>query len=323
MRRALTALLLVLSAPAVAQTGDPTAQLEQLRTALQSLGSQLQNGARTLPGNTLQPGPGLQSPFAAALPAPDVLQPPKVSDILSEPALLRPPAEPGHTDQNGSGTQRLPAFTGPSSKVPIGYVATGTLTMTINSDYPGPWRGQLTQPIYSIDNREVLFPEGTVIVGRTVRVGGPNEAINDRLGLLPTYLVRADGTPFKINQQAILDELGIAGIPGDVDYHIGVQLAAIGAFVGVQALPNVVSAQGGAAPVTTNNQPVPAFVNQTSQAGDTILQRYLTLVPTVTVHSGTPIRIFFQDELLAPDLRPRDRFELTNIAASAPKEAKR
>jgi type IV secretory pathway VirB10-like protein len=284
-----TALLLTLSAaPAFAQLGNQSAQIEQLKSALQNLSTQFQTTTgHPLLGTPLASGPGT-------------------------------PASEKKTETNpitgGKPEDTEPQWTGPTSKVPIGYVATGVLTMTVNSDYPGPWRGHLTQPIYSIDNRTILFPEGTVIVGRTVRVGGPNEAINDRLGLMPTYLVRADGTPFKINQQAMLDELGIAGIPGDVDYHVGIQLAAIGAFVGVQALPNVVSAQGGATPSTTTTSPVPAFANQTSQAGENILQRYLTLVPTITVREGAPIRIFFQEEMIAPDLRPRDRFELTNIA---------
>jgi len=34
----------------------------------------------------------------------------------------------------------------------------GLLTMTVNSDRPGPWRGTLTQPIDSVDKREVLSP---------------------------------------------------------------------------------------------------------------------------------------------------------------------
>ena len=298
MNRSLFAAALLLAAPAIAtaQSTDQPAQIQQLKTALQNLASQYQNSTgHPLLGNPLAPGPGtlpMPSPTASAAPP---------GEASTKPALA--PAEP--------------EWIGPTAKIPIGYVATGTLTMTVNSDYPGPWRGYLTQPIYSIDNREVLFPEGTLIVGRTVRVGGPNEAINTRLGLVPSYLVRADGTPFKLSQQAILDEVGIAGIPGSVDYHLGVQLAAIGAFVAVQSLPNVVSAQGGATSTTTAD-PGTALFNQTSQAGQNILQRYMTLVPTITCTEGTPIRIFFQEEMLAPELRPRDRFELTNIATPTP-----
>jgi hypothetical protein len=294
MKRLAIAAIMLIAAPAVAsaQSTDQQAQIQQLKTALQNLATQYQGATgHPLLGNPLAAGPG----------TPPVLPVPQL------------PGTPAETSGKAAETPAEPEWVGPTSKVPIGYVATGILTMTINSDYPGPWRGQLTQPIYSIDNRTVLFPEGTVIVGRTVRVGGPNEAINTRLGLMPTYLVRADGVPFKLHQQAILDEVGIAGIPGDVDYHLGVQLAAIGAFVAVQSLPNVVSAQGGATP-TTSTDPTTAFFNQSSQAGQNILQRYMTLVPTITCTEGTPIRIFFQEEMIAPDLRPRDRFELTNVA---------
>jgi type IV secretory pathway VirB10-like protein len=193
--------------------------------------------------------------------------------------------------------------------VPIGYAASGRLTMTAVSDYPGPWRATLDQPIYTIDRRHVLFPEGSVIVGRTVLVGGQNQAINNRLGFLPTHIVRPDGEAFSIRQQAVLDELGIGAIADQVDYHLGTQLAAVGAFSAIEALPDIIKDQA-----TNERDVIGNFFEQGSSQGQVILQRYLTLLPTVTVRAGTPMRIFFQEELVVPLTRPRDRFELTNIA---------
>jgi len=73
-----------------------------------------------------------------------------------------------------------------------------------------------------------------------IRIGGVNAVIHNRLGLLPTYLVRPDGGAFALAQQAVLDELGISGIADQADCHLGVQLAAIGAFTGVEVLPDIV-----------------------------------------------------------------------------------
>jgi len=198
-------------------------------------------------------------------------------------------------------------------KVPIGYLGYGVTDIEVNSDYPGPWRGRLTMPIYSIDRQAILFPEGTTIVGAVVRISGPNEAINNRLGLLPQYLVWPDGHSFKIKQQSVLDALGVSGIADKVDYHIGETLAGIGAFTAVQSLPDIAKSTAGAASTIT---PGSSFLNQTSQAGTTLLQKYTELVPTVTIRAGTPIRIFFTAEMVnAPVWRAVDRFELTNVGA--------
>jgi len=305
--------------PVAAQQAELTpaqqAQIDQLRASLQQLEQQFQraNGAggpaplAAGPGTAYAaapgiPAPGLYDSYAAALR--DLGLPPK------SPAKAVPAADPRPPAHAGKDPIARPDLPGPVAKIPVGYVAAGTLTMTVNSDAPGPWRGTLSQPIYSIDRAQVLFPEGSLVVGRVIRISGTNEAINNRLGLLPTYLVRPDGEAFPIPQQAILDQLGIGGIADEVDYHIGIQLAAIGAFTAVNSLPEVVSAQGGATPGVAGN-----FFQLSAERGQVILNRYLTLLPTITVKAGTEFRVFFSEEMVAPLVRPRDRFELTNIGA--------
>ncbi len=326
MRRAAwTVGICALVLPALAQadeglTAAQQQQIDQLRASVVQLQQQLQamNG-RTIAVPPLAPGsgaptggleePGSYASYRAALqqllgpasplPAPPTAAPgtaPAGNPSATAPAAARP-------------TAARPDLGGPAAKIPVGYVAAGTLTMTVNSDYPGPWRGTLSQPIYSIDGSEVLFPEGSVVVGRVIRISGPNDAINNRLGLLPTYLVRPDGESFPINQQAILDQLGISGIADQVDYHLGVQLAAIGAFTGVNSLPDIIAAQGGAFGTIQGN-----FFQLTTERGQILLNRYLTLLPTITVRAGTDFRIFFSEEMFPQIVRPRDRFELTNMA---------
>jgi type IV secretory pathway VirB10-like protein len=280
-------------------TPDQAAALARLISMPLPQGQQPQ-GAPAQPGAS---GVTIYPPFAEGAPA----------------APAQPPAPPA---QRGGPEP----YEGPTAKIPIGYSAVATLTTTINSDYPGPWRATLAQPIYSIDRRSVLFPEGSVVVGRVIQIGGTNAAIYNRVGLLPRYIVRPDGYAFKINDQAILDELGINGIADQVDYHIGVQLAAIGAFTAVEALPGVVSSNLG-----SNNQQAQqnnvetAFPTQAAASGQVILQRYMSLQPTITVRAGAELHIFFQEEMFGPVTGPRDHFELTNIgpksdpAAPAPR----
>lgn len=317
---------LLLPSLVAAQEGLTAAQqqqIDQLRASIVQLQQQLQvmNG-RTIAVPPLVPGsgapaadlgePGSYASYQAAL-RQLLGVPPAVPSAAPLPASAgnasAPPPAAVRPTAGGRSAATRPDLGGPAAKIPVGYVAAGMLTMTVNSDYPGPWRGTLSQPIYSIDGSEVLFPEGSVVVGRVIRISGPNDAINNRLGLLPTYLVRPDGESFPINQQAILDQLGISGIADQVDYHLGVQLAAIGAFTGVNSLPDIIAAQGGAFGTIQGN-----FFQLTTERGQILLNRYLTLLPTITVRAGTDFRIFFSEEMFAQIVRPRDRFELTNMA---------
>lgn len=307
---------LAASAQQTATTPEQLEQMDQLRAALSRLEQQFQRpsgptgaGGQTLvagPGTTYTPVPGAVAPgiyesYAAAL-----------RDLGAPVPAAKPRAAATAPQPAGQGAGKTPVvrpdLPGPVAKIPVGYVAAGTLTMTVNSDAPGPWRGTLSQPIYSIDRSQVLFPEGSLVVGRVIRISGVNEAINNRLGLLPTYLVRPDGEAFPIPQQAILDQLGIGGIADEVDYHLGVQLAAVGAFTAVNSLPEILAAKSGATPDVAGN-----FFQLSAERGQLILNRYLTLLPTITVKAGTEFRVFFSEEMVAPLLRPRDRFELTNM----------
>lgn len=200
-----------------------------------------------------------------------------------------------------------PVYTGPTGKIAIGTLAAGTLSTTVVSDYPGPWKGTLTQPIYTIDRRNVLFPEGTVVVGRVSRVGGVNEAINNRLALIPTELVRPDGTAFKINQNAITDDSGTSGLSDKVDYHFPAQAGAIGAYGVIDALPDLVRKATGANQSNNN-----VTLDLSSQQAGYILQKYLALVPTVTVRSGTRFQVFFVEEMEVPLGHARTPYQLTN-----------
>lgn len=236
------------------------------------------------------------------------------------PADAGPSAGPGVVEGStvaGAGADRAaaaakagpdkPQYTGPTGRVAIGTLAAGTLSTTVISDYPGPWKGTLTQPIYTIDRKYVLFPEGTVVVGRVARVGGVNEAINNRLALIPTELVRPDGTAFKINQNAITDDSGTAGLADKVDYHFTAQGAAIGAYGVIDALPDLVRKVTGA-----DQQNNSVTLDLSSQQAGYILQKYLSLVPTVTVRAGTRFQVFFVEEMEVPLGHARAPYQLTN-----------
>jgi type IV secretory pathway VirB10-like protein len=220
----------------------------------------------------------------------------------------------------GGGTNEFsPATIDGRDKIPVGYVADGIVTMTTNSDSPGPFRGMLTQPILSIDQNRVLFPQGSKIVGRVVRITGVNEAINARLGFVPTYLVRPDGAAMRIRQHNVLDQFGVNGVEDQVNYHVWLQLGAIAASTVVNTAPTVVGNL--TAPnnqQSSSNSFSTGFLSTGSYAIQNQISRYLQVMPTVTVRARMPIKIFFNEEQFAPPIRERDNFKLTNINGPAP-----
>lgn len=219
----------------------------------------------------------------------------------------------------GGTTEFSPSVVDGKEKIPAGYVADGVVTMTTSSDSPGPFRGMLTQPILNIARTRVLFPAGSTIVGRVVRITGVNEAINARLGFVPTYLVRPNGEAMRIRQTNILDQFGVNGVEDQVNYHVWLQLGAIAASTLVSTAPVVVGNL--TAPENQQNLGV-TFATGLLGNGNYVVQnqigRYLQVMPTITVRARMPIKIFFNEEQFAPPLRDYENFALTNINDPGP-----
>lgn len=180
-------------------------------------------------------------------------------------------------------------------KLPTGTAIKAVLSQTVMSDYANkPFKAQLTQDVYDADYETILFPKGTIVDGRAVRVGNVNEAIQARMGLTINWFVLPNGNRVDFSKSAsALDTQGIGGIKDDVDYH------AMEQFLGVLAYAVVAS--------ETSSATSSSFTGQTNIGGDVgkgirqqvspIISRYLSLVPTITLNTGTPITIYIENEM--------------------------
>ncbi len=197
-------------------------------------------------------------------------------------------------------------------KIPIGHIIQGVLDMEAISDYVGPWKGKLSQPILSIDKQVILFPKGSIVTGKTVKVTGENEAIHNRLAFLPLYIVQPNGEAFKIDNQAILDQVGVGALKDEVDYHLATQLAALGAFTAVETVPEIIIGNLTSKSSMTNNV-LGSLAEKTEVVGKEIISKYLKLIPTIKIRSGIPFTIFIQEEIFVDKWRKRSRFKFSNI----------
>jgi type IV secretory pathway VirB10-like protein len=188
-------------------------------------------------------------------------------------------------------------YTGPTAKIAVGTIASAVVNMTANSDYPGPWRATLSQPLMNIDRSAVIAPTGSTLVGISQRAAGPNEPINNRLIFTPLMIVLPDSRTIPLIGQYQLDGTGIAGVQDKVDYHFDVQAAAIGGSSIADALPSVIAQALGADSASRISD---TTINALSDNGKAIIERYTQLVPTVEIRPGAPVNIFFMRETIAP-----------------------
>ncbi|HJV61899.1 MAG TPA: TrbI/VirB10 family protein [Albitalea sp.] len=199
--------------------------------------------------------------------------------------------------------------------VPVGTVMAAVLDMEINSDWEGRWRAMVTRDIYDLSQDVILIPKGTRVLGTSARPKPVNEAINERMALVAQWLVLPNGARVDLTRSATLDAGGVAAVGGDVNHHF---LATLGGVVAYGVIAGW-GAERAARSVDNNNASlaIGALGGRTAGAeialgladvGKRVAGRYLNLVPTITIHPGTPINIFLDDEMYLQPWAPIDEF---------------
>ncbi|MBS1061152.1 TrbI/VirB10 family protein [Gluconobacter sp. Dm-44] len=329
---ALLAATMMLPFPAFAQMSFPTGAIASrpLPAAMLSNGARLKEGIAALnrqweeqTGQPLLTDDDLKTDPAAAAKAAQARQQDDEDDEDADENNLDPQAAKRHRkaarlkqqlQQASQGSDDFtPAKIGDRYKIPVGYIARATLEITANSDHPGSVKGMLTLPILSIDRQHVLFPAGSVVTGKIVGTGsGTNSIISERAVFVPQYIVQPDGGAMHITGQEMMDRYGINGIGDQTNYHIAPMLAAVVGLAAVESLPSVLSNLS--QKQNTFNTVGENGAQYLQQGGQTTLQQYMSLRPTVTVRGGrVPFLIFFNHEQFAPEYRATDNFNLTNV----------
>lgn len=193
----------------------------------------------------------------------------------------------------GTTKSNSPAGPAPGTKLlPISSIIRAALDFETISDYPGPFRAIVVTDVYDIDNRNVLIPKGTKIDGQSLIVGNINEPISARMGLAINWMILPNGDKIDFSRQAVLDRAGVAAIKDKVNRHFIAQFFGVAAY----ALVSSESQYQGSGALTDST-----FEGDVSKALRQQLaphaQKYLNLVPTKTLRSGTPLRIYITEEM--------------------------
>lgn len=189
----------------------------------------------------------------------------------------------------------LDRATGPQYRLFEGTVLETVLTNRLDGSFSGPVNCMVTTAVYSQNGQHLLVPQGTRVLGEIRRVETFGE---ERLAVTFHRLIMPDGYSVSLDKLQGLNQIGETGLQDQVNHHylevFGVSLA-IGAIAGLSQANTAYGANESAA--DAYRQGVTASLSQSSVH---ILDRYLNVLPTVTIREGHRVKVYLSDDLLLP-----------------------
>ena len=169
------------------------------------------------------------------------------------------------------------------------------LVNRLNGDFAGPVKVMVTNPLYSQDRQRVLIPQGTIVLGEAQKVSGFGQR---RLAIVFHRMIMPDGYSVDLDQFHGLDQAGETGITDRVNHHyvqiFGASIA-LGVIAGAaQSTANTGLVENGS---DTLRQGVASSLAQSSAH---VLDRFLNILPEITIREGHRIKVYFTEDLLLP-----------------------
>ena len=172
-------------------------------------------------------------------------------------------------------------------------------TVLINrlaGQFPGPVECLLTTDVYSRDRQHLVIPAGTKLLGEAKRV----EALGQtRLAVVFHRLLMPDGYSANLDQFQGLNQIGDAGLRDQVNNHY---LRIFGASLAIGALGAVAEA-GTSGSLTASGTDLmrQGFGESLAQSSTRILDRFLNVLPTITIREGHRVKVYLSGDLVLPD----------------------
>jgi type IV secretory pathway VirB10-like protein len=186
-------------------------------------------------------------------------------------------------------------FEGKEYRLYEGTILETVLTNRLDGSFSGPVNCMITTNVYSHDGLYLLIPQGSRVLGEAKKV----ETFGDqRLAVFFHRIVMPDGYSLSLDKFQGLNQIGETGLKDQVNHHylqvFGVSLA-IGAIAGFsQANTNYGI---GESSLDAYRQGVSSSLAQSSAH---ILDRYLNVLPTITILEGHRVKLYLSDDLLLP-----------------------
>jgi type IV secretory pathway VirB10-like protein len=299
------------------RTEDPIQAERKTRAYVSLFASNVALSYRTPPAGT-PVSENQSSPAApAAAPAAPASDLPQIAQILKDmqPTLNSPtpgasqPA-PARNDSAGTKEERKEEGTNPAA-APTGaanaaagktYVLfEGTILETVlinrlEGQFSGPVECLVSTDVYSNDRQHLLVPAGSKLLGETKKVDTFGQT---RLAVVFHRILMPDGYSVSLDQFKGLDQIGDTGLRDQVNNHY---LRIFGVSLAIGALGAVAEAgTGGSLTESSGDLMRQGFAQSTAQSSAQILDKFLNVMPTVTIREGHRVKVYLSGDLALPD----------------------
>jgi type IV secretory pathway VirB10-like protein len=177
-----------------------------------------------------------------------------------------------------------------------GTVLEALLINRLDGSFSGPVSCLLSTNVYSHDRQHVLIPAGSKLLGEANRVDTFGQV---RLAVTFHRLIMPDGFSVNLDQFKGLDQAGATALKDKVNNHYA---RIFGASVAIGVLGGVAQLGTGSVLNSSGADRIrEGFGVGMATAGEQILDRFLNILPTVTIREGTRIKIYLSNDLLLPD----------------------
>jgi type IV secretion system protein VirB10 len=177
-----------------------------------------------------------------------------------------------------------------------GTILETVLINRLDGGFAGPVECLLSTDVYSNDRQHLLIPAGSKLLGETKKVEMFGQT---RLAVAFHRILMPDGYSVSLDQFKGLNQIGDTGLRDQVNNHylriFGVSLAVGALGAGGQA------GTGGALNATGGDLMRQGFAASTAQSASQILDKFLNILPTVTIREGHRVKVYLAGDLALPD----------------------
>ena len=254
--------------------------------------------------------PATEEQLAVATPAPDTaqiaqllreMQPNPISSAQGTPA--RNDSAEATKDRKEEGRNpaavsagRANAAAGKNYVLFEGTILETVLINRLDGGFAGPVECLLSTDVYSTDRQHLLIPAGSKLLGETKKVETFGQT---RLAVAFHRILMPDGYSVSLDQFKGLNQIGDTGLRDQVNNHY---LRIFGVSLAVGALGAVGQAgTGGALNATGGDLMRQGFAASTAQSASQILDKFLNILPTVTIREGHRVKVYLAGDLALPD----------------------
>jgi type IV secretion system protein TrbI len=177
-----------------------------------------------------------------------------------------------------------------------GTILETVLVNRLDGGFAGPVECLLSTDVYSTDRQHLLVPAGSKVLGETRKVDTFGQT---RLAVVFHRLLMPDGYSVSLDGFKGLNQVGDTGLRDEVNNHY---LRIFGVSLAIGALGAV--AEGGTAGALTANGGDlmrQGFAQSTAQSSAQILDKFLNIMPTVTIREGHRVKVYLAGDLVLPD----------------------